>query len=113
MWPGKGAFYPAELPHGAFLTTYVTDAVFSDIQGKKGAISDGGIIVKENYTPAKQLEALTVMYKVKGYDAANNDWFWVKYTADGSIEAEGRPEKCLQCHSRQRDNDFLFTGEIK
>ncbi len=113
MWPGKGALYPAGPPHGAFLTTYVTDGAFSEIQGKKGAISDGSIIVKENYTPEKQLDAITVMYKVKGYDATNNDWFWVKYTANGSIVAEGKVETCIQCHSLKRDNDFLYTSDIQ
>ncbi len=113
MWPGKGALYPAEPPHGAFLTTYVTDAVFSDIQGKKGAISDGGIIVKENYTPEKQLDAITVMYKVKGYNAAGNDWFWVKYFANGTIDVEGKVETCIECHSQKRENDFIYTSEIK
>ena len=103
IWPGKGALYQADPLHGAFLTTYVTDATFSEIQGKKGIISDGGIIVKENYTLEKKLEALTVMYKVKGYDASNNDWFWVKYAANGRIDAEGKLEGCTQCHYQQRD----------
>lgn len=113
MWPGKGALYEGSEPHGMLLTTYVTDNAYSAILGKKGSIPDGGIIVKENYNPEKELVALTVIHKVKGYNAANNDWFWAKYQPDGTIDAEGKVEECINCHSQRRNNDFLFTSDIK
>ena len=31
----------------------------------------------------KTLMAVTVMYRVKGYDPANQDWYWVKYEPHG------------------------------
>ena len=37
----------------------------------------GAIIVKENYTPAGELAATTVMYKKSGYNPDHNDWFWI------------------------------------
>lgn len=66
MWPGKEALYPGTEPHGMLLTTYVTDGAFSAIEGKKGSIPDGSIIVKENYMPDETLAAVTVMYKIEG-----------------------------------------------
>ena len=113
MWPGKDELYPASEPHGAFLTTYVTDSAFSAIQGRRGSIPYGSIIVKENYTPDKELAALTVMYKVSGYDPDNNDWFWAKYLPDGTIDAEGRVPGCISCHGLQRENDFIYTSTLE
>jgi hypothetical protein len=61
LWPGKSALYPGTQPHGAFLTTYVTDEAFSAIQGRKGSLPFDSIIVKENYTAEKILDSIKVM----------------------------------------------------
>jgi len=113
MWPGKQALYLGTEPHGMLLTTYVTDGAFSAIDGKKGSIPDRSIIVKENYMPDKTLAAITVMYKVKGYDQANNDWFWLKYAPDGTIDVSGKVQMCIDCHGGQKANDFIFTSPLK
>lgn len=59
------------------------------------------------------LKALTVMYKVKGYDAEHNDWFWASYLPDGEIVAEGMVKECNDCHGQRKDNDYIMTDEIK
>ena len=53
------------------------------------------------------------MYKVAGFDPAGGDWFWVKYAPDGMVLAEGKPKECVSCHGQKKDNDWLFTGELK
>ena len=71
-------------------------AILDTIDGKVTvAGTTGVVIVKNNYggtgvskiavanNPAKYLKAVTVMFKRKGYDADNADWFWVKYTPKG------------------------------
>lgn len=113
LWPGKGKLYAGAEPHGALLTTYVTDNAFSAIEGKQGSMPYGSIIVKENYMPDKTLAAITVMYKVKGYDAEHNDWFWLKYSPDGKIDAEGKVDMCYGCHGAKKDNDYVFTSILK
>ena len=113
MWPGKEAFYPGKEPHGALLTTYVNETALNDIQGKKGTLSAGSIIVKENYMPDKKLAAVTVMYKVAGYNPEAADWFWAKYAPDGNIEAEGKATACISCHGQKKDNDYIMTGALK
>lgn len=113
MWPGKQALYPGPEPHGKLLTTYVTDKAFSAIDGKKGSIPNGSIIVKENYMPDGKLDAITVMYKVKSFDPANNDWFWLKYAPDGAIDVQGKVDMCIACHGKVRDNDFIYTSSLK
>ncbi|MBI4330672.1 MAG: cytochrome P460 family protein [Chloroflexi bacterium] len=113
MWPGKAALYTGREPHGALLTTYVTDEVYVAVQDKKGSIPEGGIIIKENYMPDKTLAAVTVMYKAKGFDPPNNDWFWLKYEPDGRITDQGKVQMCIDCHRERRNNDFIYTSLLR
>ena len=113
LWPGKGKLYKGQEPHGMLLTTYVTRDAQKVIKRKKGMFKDGAIIVKENYKPDKTLAAITVMYKAGRYDPAKGDWFWVKYGPDGTVQAQGQPKGCINCHQDKKDNDWVFTGEIK
>jgi len=112
LWPGKEKLYPGRHPHGSLLTTYVSPLAFYAIEGKGGAIPDTAFIVKENYTAEKELAAVTVMYKVEGYNPEGGDWFWLKYTPDGKIEKEGKVAGCIGCHSSAQGNDWLFTGPL-
>jgi plastocyanin len=109
-WPGKGEFEPAREPHGDFVTTYVSNTSISSIENKDGNMSAGSIIVKNNYDDNKELIAITAMYKVDGYDPEHNDWFWVEYSPDGTIMAEGKIEECNSCHGMKKSNDYIFTG---
>lgn len=113
LWPGKGKMYPGTQPHGDFLTTYINDTGIFGIRDKKGSMPEGTIIAKENYGTDKKFNALSVMYKVKGYNQAGADWFWAKYDKDGKVLAAGRAEACIRCHEKKKDNDFLFTGGVK
>jgi hypothetical protein len=110
LWPEKGEFYLSEEPHGALLTTYVNDKALDVIEGKKGVMPDGAIIVKENYMPDKTLETISLMKKIDGYNPQANDWFWVEYKPNGEIEKEGKVFNCIGCHSKERENDYLFTS---
>ena len=112
LWPGKGELYAGTSPHGVILTTYVSDSVYSAIESKKGVMPYESIIVKENYDSDRQLIAISVLYKVKDYDAEHNDWFWAKYSEDGSIDAEGKVTGCIVCHGSRMDNDYIFTGDL-
>lgn len=113
MWPGKTSFYQGTEPHGALLTTYVNIPAFMAIAGKKGTLPEGSIVVKENYSADKNLMAITVMYKVKIYNPEAGDWFWAKYAPDGKIEAEGKVDGCIKCHSTKKDNDYIYTSPLK
>ncbi len=113
LWPGKGEFYKGLQPHGAFLTTYVSKGALKTINKKTGSFPNGAILVKENYTPKKELDSITVMYRVKGYNPDAGDWFWAKYAADGTVQAEGNVKGCINCHSIQKMNDWVYTGPIK
>lgn len=113
LWPGKTKLYPGRHPHGALLTTYVSAGAFKAIEGKSGNIPAGEFIVKENFTPDKALAAVTVMYKLAGYNPEGGDWFWLKYAADGTIQKEGKVGGCIGCHAAVKTNDWLFIGPVK
>jgi len=113
LFPGTEKLTKGRHPHGAFLTTYVSPDALASIQNRQRMLPDGAFVVKENYTPEKKLAAVTVMYRVKGYDAEAGDWFWAKYGADGSIAKQGKVKGCIQCHTAALNNDWIFTGPIK
>lgn len=108
LYPGKGKMYAGTQPHGAFLTTYVNDAAHGALAGGKAPLPVGSILVKENYMPDRSLAAVTVMYKVAGFDAQNNDWYWLKRSADGKVEASGKPAGCIGCH-KPSTRDYVLT----
>lgn len=117
--------YEGVEPHGMMLETFYTTAT---IDGHKG-----DLIVKRNFgpegvsaaevlaDPGKHLGAVTVMFRrEEGFDADNQDWFWVKYLPDGSLDknpagmrlagrvAKGADAGCIACHSGTEN--YLFTN---
>ncbi|GAB4164209.1 MAG: hypothetical protein Kow00100_01380 [Geothermobacteraceae bacterium] len=113
LFPGKDKLYKGRHPHGAWLTTYVSPDALAAIQAKKGMLPNGAFVVKENYSPEKKLAAVTVMYRVAGYDSEAGDWFWAKYAPDGKVLKEGKVKGCIQCHQAVISNDWIFTGPVK
>ena len=118
--------YPGVEPHGALLETFYTEAT---VDGHTGAL-----IVKRNFGPAEvtenevigdpdgHLAAVTIMFRREdGYDPDNQNWFWVKYLPDGSLDqnpagmslagrvAKGADQGCIACHSAEAD--YLFTTD--
>jgi hypothetical protein len=71
------------------------------------------IIVKENYMPDSTLAAVTVMYKVRGYDPTHNDWFWLKMSPADSVLAEGKVQGCIDCHAGAASNDYIWTASLR
>ena len=118
--------YDGVNPHGKMLETFYTVATI-------GAHT-GNLIVKRNFgpegvtadevlaDPGKHLGAITVMFqREEGYDADNQNWFWVKFLPDGSIDmnpkgmmlagmvAKGADVGCIACHSGEED--YIFTSD--
>ncbi|GIV62221.1 cytochrome P460 family protein [Rhodocaloribacter litoris] len=119
-WPGKGELYAGQEPHGMLLTTYLNPAAREALTARAGTMPPGAIIVKENYMPDSTLAAVTVMYKVAGYNPAHNDWFFSKHLPDGTLDRspegmalEGRVPGCQNCHGGRKANDYIFTGALR
>lgn len=119
LWPGKGRFYTGREPHGMLLTTYLNPAAARALESGASRMPDGAIIVKENYMPDSTLAAVTVMYKVRGYNSEHNDWFFTKHLPSGELDRmpngmamQGRLPGCQNCHGARAANDYIFTGEL-
>lgn len=129
---GEGAMhtipYKGVEPHGFVLETFFTEATIDGHTGR--------LIVKRNYgpkdvdvgtvqmDPAKHLAAVTVMFQREdGYDADTQNWFWVKFLPDGSLDknpkgmslagkvAKGAGEGCIACHTAAPGDDFVYTSD--
>jgi len=80
---------------------------------KKG-LADGSILVSEDYGANKNLESMSVMYKIKGYNAGGGDWFWAKYSPnDGYVLESGKVASCISCHASKKDNDYIHMAVVK
>lgn len=119
LWPGKGRLYKGQEPHGMLLTTYLNPAAKRALDGDAERMPAGAIVVKENYMPDSTLAAVTVMYKVRGYNADHNDWFFTKHLPSGELDKmpngmamQGRLPGCQNCHGGVKANDYIFTGKL-
>ena len=113
LFPGTSRFLPGNSPHGALLITYVNDTARTALTRRTGPFPPGplpvgSIIVKENYTADRTLDAVTVMYKSTGYNPEHGDWYWLKRAANGNVDAEGRVVGCQNCHSAAA-RDYVLT----
>lgn len=120
--------YEGVEPHGSILVTLQGDLTIDD--------HTGAVIVKNNYmgesvsvssvsdNPDLNLAAVTVMFRrATGYDRENLDWFWAKYSPDGSLQTNpkglrlaGRIGKnpqdaCIACHKFAPGDDYVFLND--
>lgn len=130
-------FYGGAKPHGEYLELHWGDVT---VDGHTGFV-----VVKKNYDGAgvsetavardraRFLSSITVMFRrAAGYDADNQDWFWVKYGPGGALFsktvgtrdvalagriAKGKaPESntgCIYCHASAGGRDYIFYPQIK
>jgi len=106
-WTG---IQPSGRAHGAFVQVWFNGTAEDNLGG---TIPDGGISVKENYDAqdATEPNKIFVMYKVDGYDEANGDWFYARYSPDGSVDTAGQDAiaACAECHNTDTSVDRLLT----
>ena len=111
LWPGKGEHYTGQEPHGMLLTSYMNSTALAAYRAEELPFPEGSIIVKENYTPEKELAAVTVMMKSSGYNPDGGDWYWLKRLADGTVAVEGRGAGCIDCHQASVE-DWIRTPRV-
>jgi len=118
-----GTFYEGMEPHG-----FVLETLFADINVDG---TTAPVVVKRNYGPAgvdpaevsnnpnDHLAAVTVMYQRPGFNAETDDWFWVKYLPDGTLDVAGDAQipmagnvaGCIGCHGDAPGGDWLFVTD--
>lgn len=113
-YPGtEDKFYEGQAPHGALLKVYVNRYVAQDPSDPPAK----AIIVKDNLNDQKELQAITVMYRVEGFDPDNNNWYWVKYLPGGEVAQNGgepvagKVQSCIECHGSAKGGDYIFTND--
>ncbi|MBD3289684.1 hypothetical protein GF337_12835 [candidate division KSB1 bacterium] len=127
-WPMKSGFLEGSSPHGKVVRLYYN---MISVDGKPYHVvikdnfgGEGITIEKAAESPDDYFGAATVMIqREEGYDPDNQNWFWAKYMADGSLDENARGMKmagkvakgmnvgCIACHADAKDNDFLFTND--
>jgi hypothetical protein len=117
-WPGKEGLREGQSPHGAYVRIFANSAATSEPDDPP----TGSFIVKENFGDEKKsLMAITVMYRSKGYDPKHNDWYWIKYLPDGTVDrmpeemgggvVAGRVKMCIECHQEAKEGDYVFAND--
>lgn len=132
-WPMQSKVYVGQTPHGAFIRMYYSVVSMNEkpyhVIAKDnfmGKDAEGNELDLETVakSPGKYLGAVTVMVQREdGYDLDNNNWFYVKYNADGTIAknpkdmllagrvAKGMDMGCIACHTAAMDGDYLFFND--
>lgn len=95
-------------PHGPKAKVYANELANESIY----KADNGSIIVMEDYEEdGTTLRAVTLMQKRTGYNPQAGDWFWAKFSPDGTVEEEGKIEKCIECHVSMAFDDYTFIQE--
>ena len=110
FWSDHQGMQPGRAPHGILHKVYANDRALNSL---KPPVQYGSIQVKENYNKAKELKAITVMYKVYGYNPSAGDWFWAKYSPEGKAKPYGKPDGCVGCHGTRANNDFILVHDFR
>lgn len=107
LWPGNKRMSKARPPLGLVNTFVNENAEYSIRKGQ--TMIDSSFVVTENYNENRKFTDLFVMYKIKGYNPAAGDWFWAQYGPRGKVVNAGQVKACINCHTKQKDNDYIFT----
>jgi hypothetical protein len=110
FWPDHQGMQSGHAPHGPLHKVFVNEKA---LNSPEPPVQYGSIEVKESYNKAKELKAITVMYKVNGYNPEKGDWFWARYTPDGEVKVSGKPRGCIGCHGGRAKSDFITVHEFR
>ncbi|MBL8820441.1 MAG: cytochrome P460 family protein [Planctomyces sp.] len=109
-----GEAYAGQSPHGDMVKLYANRTAVATAD----SLPVGSMIVKENFGPdGTTLMAVTLMYRVEGFDPEHGDWYWAKYEADGQVSrmdgmaVAGTVGMCIDCHSSAAGNDYSFAND--
>ena len=105
QWPDFAGVQKSRSPHGPYVKVHVNRI---GLEMAKPPAPYGMIEVKEALDEDGKIRNITVQYKVEqGYNPQGGDWFWVKYSPQGGVDAEGKLEGCIRCHRGSDKNDYI------
>ena len=116
-----GTFYEGAEPHGFVLETLFADITVDGMTApaviKRNYGPEGVTVAEVDVAPNDHLAAITVMYQRPGFNADTNDWFWVKWLPDGTLDLAGETQmagnvgSCIGCHGDAPGNDWIFVTD--
>lgn len=97
--------------HNQLGVIYANEQALKALDSNSRVFPVGSIFVREKISPEKSTpELLAVMIKREnGYNPDGGDWQFL--LTDGQkkkVKLRQKSGECLDCHIRQRDNDFVF-----
>ncbi len=110
FWDDHMGVQAGDAPHGPLHRIFINDTAR---EMQTAPVSFGTIVVKENMDKSEKLLALTVMYKVEGYNPEAGDWFWAKYSPTGEVDKAGKLKGCISCHASVAENDFMYVHQLE
>lgn len=112
FWPGHEGINPGQAPHGVYHQIFINGDLLDALPVENKVAPMGTIIVKENMDRDEEVQKITVMAKVDGYNNEGGNWFWAAYSPDGEVLAEGTPQGCVSCHTGMKSNDYIIVRSL-
>ncbi len=112
FWPGHEGISPGQAPHGVYHRIYINGDLLDALPIESRIAPMGTIIVKENMNRDEEVQKITVMAKVDGYNNEGGNWFWAAYSPEGEVLAEGTPKGCVSCHVGMKSNDYIIVRPL-
>lgn len=109
FWGDHKDIQPGNSPHGPFHRVYVNEVL---LKAEGAPVPYGSIQVKESFDSNKKQTALTVMYKIEGFNPEGGDWYWARYSLDGKAGPMGKVQGCIGCHAVKAGNDYILVHDL-
>jgi len=112
FWPGHEGENPGQSPHGPVHRIYANKTLLEALPIANRIAPNGSLIVKDNLNAARELDVITVMAKIEGFDPEHGDWYWASFEPDGTVRAAGALPTCVACHAGVSANDYVIVRRL-
>ena len=92
--------------HGDFIQIWLNQEALPSFEDSTSAdLPYGSISVKEGYSSSdgSNINTITVMKKIEGFDPDHGDWFWASFDPNGDVNKAGSISSCYNCHASGTD----------
>ena len=108
-------------PHGTVIESLFVDVTVDGTTAVaiiKRNYGPAGVAIEEvSNNPGDHLMMITVMYQRPGFNADTDDWFWVNYQPDGTLNLAGETQLagnvggCIACHGNAPGGDWVYLTD--
>ena len=112
FWPGHEGVRRGQFHGEVYHRVYINPILHNALPQKSNTAPLGSIIVKESLDGSKAVVSLNVMVKTTGVNTTGNHWYWASFSKDRDVITAGTLERCIDCHSGVKDNDFIMIHKL-